>query len=418
MSSFNKNLARLQLLQALALLVPILLQVWLARALGPFAYGRSIFVGAVAAYFVLLCDFGFGWSATRLIAVHRADERRRSEVASTTLVAKLTLFVLGLAILALLVLLVDEFRKEAALLFAAYAGVLGSVLSPAWYFQGVERPHVPIVADLGARLLVVPAIVLWVTGPQDLTLAISLLAAAQLFGGAAAFVVMLRSRQLRWVQPSVSVMAQTLWKGVPLFLSASAVSLYTATSSVVLGLLASREQVAYFGAAQKIVAAVSNVLIPFNTLLYPRASHLFQHDPASGGQFVRHALLMQGGVGLLLAAALYVFAEPLTLAVFGTAFAPAVVCLKLTAAIPLLVAIAGVYANLVMLPLHRDRLHLVMTATALGIHVAILIPLALAQGAAGASVALLASEGFVAAYAVTVGGRLLRRARVQRSTSS
>jgi PST family polysaccharide transporter len=410
LSSFTKNLARLHVLQALALLVPILLQLWLARALGPFAYGRSIFVGAVTAYFVLLCDFGFGWSATRLVAVHRNDPRRCSEVVSTTLAAKATLFVLGLAILAALVSLVGEFRKEASLLFASYAGVLGAVLSPAWYFQGVERPHVPIVADLAGRLLVVPAVIYAVTGPADLMLAIALLAGAQLFGGVAAFAVMLRARQLHWVAPSVRVMAQTLWQGLPLFVSASAVSLYTATSGVVLGLLASREQVAYFGAAQKVVAAASNVLIPFNTLLYPRASQLFQNEPASAGPFVRHALLVQGGIGLLLAALLFFGAEPLTLMLFGVSFAPSAVCLAWTAAIPLLVAVAGVYANLVILPLRRDGLHLLMTGAALAIHLAVLIPLASRQGAVGASIALLASEIFVAAYAVVVGGRLLQRA--------
>lgn len=410
MSSFNKNLARLQVLQALALLVPILLQLWLARALGPFSYGRSIFVGAVTSFLVLLCDFGFGWSATRLVAVHRADPQRCSEVVSTTLAAKLALFVLGLAILAVLVLLVEDFRKEAPLLFAAYAGVLGAVLSPAWYFQGVERPHVPIVADFAGRLLVVPAVVLWVTGPADLMLAIMLLAAGQLVGGTAAFAVMLREPHLRWVAPSLRTMTRTLWKGLPLFLSASAVSLYTATSGVVLGLLASREQVAYFGAAQKVVQAALNILIPFNTLLYPRASHLFQHEPASGARFVRHAFFMQGSVGLVLAAALYLFAEALTVAAFGTAFAPAVMCLQLMAPIALLVAVTGVFANLIMLPLGRDALHLTMTAAAAVIHVAILIPLALSKGAVGASLALLASEGFVTIYAVAVGGWLLRRA--------
>jgi PST family polysaccharide transporter len=205
-------------------------------------------------------------------------------------------------------------------------------------------------------------------------------------------------------------MARTLWKGMPLFLSASAVSLYTATSGVALGLLASREQVAYFGAAQKIVAAATNVLIPFNTLLYPRASQLLLSEPAQAGTFVSRALLTQGGIGLLLSVVLYFGAQPLTLALFGESFAPAAACLAWTAAVPLLVAVAGVYANLVLLPLRRDGLHLIMTGAALAIHLAVLIPLAVKQGAIGASIALLASEVFVAVYAVAVGTRLLRRA--------
>ena len=47
--------------------------------------------------------------------------------------------------------------------------------------------------------------------------------------------------------------------------------------------------------------------------------------------------------------------------------------------------------------MRRDGLHLLMTGAALAIHLAVLIPLASRQGAVGASIALLASEIFVAA---------------------
>jgi hypothetical protein len=81
------------------------------------------------------------------------------------------------------------------------------------------------------------------------------------------------------------------------------------------------------------------------------------------------------------------------------------------AAVPFLLAVASVFANLVILPLGRDGLHVAMTVGAAILHIAILVPLAHTQGAVGASIALLVSEAFVMLYAAAVGGALLRRVR-------
>jgi O-antigen/teichoic acid export membrane protein len=403
-----KTAVRLQALQVFAVALPVCIQLWLARTLGTFDYGRFVFVSALIASFVLFCDFGFNWSATRLIAVHRADARRCSELVSAALLAKGVLFLVGLLLLLLLVTIVDEFVKERQLLLLAYAGVLGAVLLPTWYFLGTERPHIALALDIGGRSLSLLCVIALVRSPRDLTLAVSVIAAGQLVVGIAGAVMLLREADLRWVWPGARGVASLLAQGTPLFLSTSAVTLYTAASGLVLGFVATREQVAYFGAAQRIITAGSTVLSPLQQLIYPRLSHRLHHEPQEARRDIKSALLVQGGVGLVISVATFAFANGLATLLFGPSFAPAARVLVWMAPVPLLVAVAGVFANYVMMALGKDRLHLTMTLTAAVLNLITLVPLAARYGSVGAGIALLLTECFVLVFAWSAGSRLVR----------
>ena len=402
-----KKAAWLQALQIVAVALPVAIQLWVARRLGTFDYGRFVFVSAFAAAFALFCDFGFNWSATRLVAVHRADERKRSQLVATTLLAKAVLFLLGLALLVLLVTVVDEFAKERRLLLIASLGVLGSALVPTWYFLGLERPHVGLLLDILGRAVALFGVVLFVRAADDLALAVAVVAACQLLAGLTGLVLLSRERQLSWTRPSARGIAATLAQGTPLFLSTSAVSLYTAASGLVLGFVASREQVAYFGAAQRIVAASSTVLSPLQQLLYPRMAYRLHHEPHNARRDVLSALFVQGGAGLAISAGMLIFATPLVTLLFGEDFVPAARVLAWMAPVPFLVSVAGVFANYVMLGLGRDRLHLAMTLTAAVLNLVALVPLATVHGSVGAGIALFATECFVLLFAGIAGVRLI-----------
>jgi len=272
----------------------------------------------------------------------------------------------------------------------------------------MERPEIGLSFDILGRLIGFFCVVLLVRAPDDLAPAVGALAACQLLGGLGGLALLTREAHLSWTTPRIRDVAAMLVQGTPLFLSTSAVSLYTATSGLVLGFVAPREQVAYFGAAQRIVAAGSTVLSPLQQLLYPRMAYRLHHEPREARRDVVSALFVQGGAGLVVSAGLFVFATPLTMLLFGADFVPAARVLAWMALVPFLVSVAGVFANYVMLALGRDRLHLAMTLIAAAVSLGALVPLATLHGAAGAGIALLATEGFVLVFACVAGVRLLR----------
>lgn len=400
---------RLQFLQVALISLPLIIQPWLARHLEPFAYGRFVFATATAAYLLLLCDFGFGWSATRLIAQNRDNAQRLSQIVCETLAAKLVLFGIGFLILLLLVATVREFRSDSILLIVAYSGVFGSVLSSSWYFQGTERPHVGLAADVLGRAVAIPLVVLGVRDPGDLLFATGSLAAGQLLGGLFGFVLLARAANISWMVPNAGEIMVRLRSGVPLFLSTSAVSIYTAASSIVLGFLSTREEVGLFGAAQRVVGACSAAVNPFNQVFYPRIAHELGRNTREATRLMRLALSIQAGLGIVMSAGLFLFSDEIALLLFGPSFQGVSLCLQVMALVPLLLAVGSVFSNLVMLTSGRDALHLTMTIAAALVSLAFLAVLAPKYGSVGGSIALLAAETFVAVFAIVVGASMLRR---------
>ena len=67
------NIASLFTVQAANYLIPLLTLPYLVRILGPREFGLIAFAQAFSQYFVILTDYGFNLSATREVAIHRAD---------------------------------------------------------------------------------------------------------------------------------------------------------------------------------------------------------------------------------------------------------------------------------------------------------------------------------------------------------
>jgi PST family polysaccharide transporter len=401
---------RLQLLQLIAIGIPILTQIWLARSLGPFGYGRFVFVAAIASYFMLVCDFGFGWSASRAIAVHRDDDKRCAQIVCTTYCAKLALFLAAMALLAVLIVTVDEFRAEAGLLVVAVGMILGSVLSPMWFFIGTERAHLGHGVDIVGKLLTAGIAVWAVRDSDDVSFAVVGASLGGIGAGVLGLALLARDKSLHWERPQAAEIMGAVKTALPLFLSTSAVSLYTTANGLVLGFLGSREEVAFFGAAHRIVAAASIVLIPFHQVFYPRISHELHHQPRSAVRTLGLALLAQGSLGFLITIVLLLCAEPIVVLLFGESFAAAGESLAWMAVVPALVGVASVFSNFVLMGLARDRLHLCMTFIAAAVNLTILFCFGSTGGAVAAAGGLVAAESFVLIFSVIAGVALLRKA--------
>ena len=138
---------------------------------GSAGFGQLSFCSAVTGYFILFADYGFNFSATRQIALHSHDRAGRSKVFWNTLVVKGLLAGAGFPCLLVLTLIVDKFAAERGLLLINYLTVVGTVLTPTWYFQGTERQTVLSSITIVVRLLSVPAIFLLVRTRNDLHLA-------------------------------------------------------------------------------------------------------------------------------------------------------------------------------------------------------------------------------------------------------
>lgn len=394
-SSVGKNALSLYSLQFGNYLLPLITVPYLVRVLGAERFGTLSFGQGLMAYFTAMVSYGFDWSATRKISVERREAGVVSRVAANVWGAKFLLCISSFAGLLLLIQLVPRVHQVSTLMVVLFGGVLGSVLFPAWLFQGLERMGPISVINLSVRSLVVVGMFILVRRPQDFLVYAALSASGAILAGVTGIVFAFYSLKLEFIWPTWEGVRESLREGWVLFLSNSAIVFYTSGNAFILGLMANDAVVGYFTAGEKIIRAIVGMLGPLSQALFPRFSRLAEESKARTLMWGKRILLAMGGAGILLSAMTFVGAGLIVRVVLGTAYHPSISVVRILAPLPFLVGVSSMLGVQLMIPFGREKavLSFVLLAGCLNLILAsILAPIWKANGMA---FSVLAAELFI-----------------------
>jgi polysaccharide transporter, PST family len=393
--TLRKNIAALFAVQVASYAAPLVTLPWLTRVLGPSNFGRLSFCIAVTGYFVLFADYGFNLSATRQIALHSHDRVGRSRIFWNTITIKALLAAAGFPLLLLLTFCGHRFGEERTLLLINYLTVLGTVLTPTWYFLGTERQAILSGITIAVRVISIPAIFLFVRSNQDVQIAALIPSGMTVIGGLLCLMVLMRDKQLDRIQFDRGELVAALRDGWHLFVSTASISLYQATNTVVLGLVAGNAAVGHYSAAEKVVQACQGLLAPIGQSVYPRISRLMNESRAAAFALIRKVLRLQGSAALALSVLLLVFAPVIVRLLYGRDYEETIRVLRWLAVLPFLVGLSNVFGVQTMLAMGMNQLVSRILVMAGALNVATLFVLTHWFGAEGAAMAVAGTELFV-----------------------
>ncbi len=394
-SAVGRNALSLYLLQFGNYAIPLATVPYLVRVLGPEKFGLVAFGQGLMAYFSLVVNYGFDWSATRKIAVNHDDQAALSQTVSDVWAAKALLCAATALILFVLVLSVPKLSEVSRLLLILYGCVVGNMLFPTWLFQGMERMGVISATNLGVRVVGAITIFTFVHHPGDFVLYALVLSAQWLTAGLMGVAAAFRLFHLRLALPSWYGVQREIADSAAFFFTTAAISLYTSGNAFVLGLLANPAAVGYYSAAERIVIAVAGLVQPLSQAVYPRFSRLARDSKTQALLWARRMLVLTGGGGLLLSILLCAGAPLIVHVVLGPKYAPSAEVMAIMSPLPVLIAISNVFGVQLLVPFgyENNLLAIVVTAGFINITLAVLLaPHWLGPGMAGA---VLISETFV-----------------------
>jgi len=406
--SLPKNIAALYAVQIASYAAPLVTLPWLTRVLGPSGFGRLSFCVAVTSYFVLFADYGFNLSATRQIAVQWDDRRGRSKIFWNTMTVKAVLAAAGFPCLIVLTLCVHRLGDERPLLLINYLTVLGAVLTPTWYFMGTERQAILSGITIAVRVISVPAIFLLVRSNKDVQIAALIPAGMTVVGGVICLAYLMQDNQLDRMRVDRAELVAALKDGWHLFVSTASISLYQATNTVVLGLVAGSVAVGHYSAAEKVIQACQGLLTPISQSVYPRVSRLMHESRTAAFALIRKVLRVQGSIAFALSALLFALAPPLIRLLFGSDYGETISVLRWLAALPFLIGLSNVFGMQTMLAMGMNQLVSRILVIAGAINVLALFVLTHWFAAVGAAMAVAGTELFV----TVVMALILRRRKL------
>jgi PST family polysaccharide transporter len=270
------NFFSLSVLQIINNIIPLLVFPYLIRVLGIENFGILAFVLAVTAYGMILTDYGFDLSATKLVSIHRENQEKLNEIFSSVITIKIFLGVIYFVTIILLVLFVDKFAQNSLLYFLAFGLVLGEILFPTWFFQGMEQMRFITIINAIAKITFTLMIFIFVKNPSDLYIVPMLNSMGAVSAAVSALYVTKKYFHISFQPQKYQTLLYYLKDGWYIFTSRIAVELYITSNVIILGLLASNTVVGYYSVVEKTINAIGRLLDPITRTVYPYLAKLYQ----------------------------------------------------------------------------------------------------------------------------------------------
>ena len=272
----SENFLALSSLQLINYVLPLFLIPLIIKALGVEGFGVYAFIFAIATYGMAFADYGFDLSATYHISLHKNNSQKINEIFSSVLWIKLFLALFFLLILTLAVYSIDKLYLYKEFIFLSYGMVLGNVLLPLWYFQGIEKMRFILYLNGFLKFTFFILVILFIKTEEDLDLLILLHSSTSLMVGFLGLYIAIKYFNIKIFRVDNRDILFYLKDGWYIFTSKIAVIFYGNFSTIIVGFYTSPLILGYYALTIKILGAIGNLLDPLSRVAYPYLLTLYQ----------------------------------------------------------------------------------------------------------------------------------------------
>ena len=271
-----KNFGALASIQISTYLLPLITYPYTLRVIGWEKSGVLNIAGSFNGYLLILTDYGFRMTAPRLVAIHRADRQKLSEIFTSVLCIKFCLMLLSFAVLCGVMLLNEGMRTYWQVQFIVFGLVIANLVSMNWFFQGMERMEFITALNLSAKVLYLVLLVSLVRTQEQFYLVPLLGSATEIAAGLVGMIIAMWRFRLRLARFSSDVLRAQLVEGWHTFISGVAINGYAKTPTVAVGFLHGPLAAGYYGVAERLGTIFQT--FPLQALLqatYPRLASMY-----------------------------------------------------------------------------------------------------------------------------------------------
>lgn len=336
-----KNMVALGAVQFANYLIPLIIIPFVTRALGVDMFGRVCYAQNIVSYLAILINFGFDYSATQDVAIHKGDKRAVGVIFRTVMVSKAVLFAVSIGVMGVLYAVYAPVHADPVLYAWAALFNLGYVLFPTWLYQGMEDMGRMSVMNFVTKLTGAVLIIAVVREAEDYVAYMAILSAVYVVVGCVALMYAVRHYGVLESRTRDGALSRAIIrKSCPIFVTTLAGSLYNAMGLTLLGAMMSAAEVGVYAGSQKVIlACVMLTSMSFSVAIFPKMSRLFEENRADGWRFFGRAMGLAIAVGLCMTPCIWLLAPLAVKILLGSGFEEAVVQIRWMSGLPLLVLI-------------------------------------------------------------------------------
>jgi PST family polysaccharide transporter len=264
-----ENFVSLSALQIVGMLLPLITLPYILRVIGFEKYGVIVFSASLIAYFTALTDFSFRITATRDVAICRDSPKKLNIIYSKVLTIKTLFLLLSWLIIAIAVYFYPPFYENKAIYFYTSLLLLGYVLFPEWFFQGIEKMRYITYLNLGIKLFFTLCVFIFIKKESDFWIYPLLQSAGYVGAGLVGQFLLVRKYKLKFIFLPYKTIIKTIKVNSPIFINQFVPTLYNNTSTFLLGIFGAAKLVGIYQAILTIVNLIVTLIEILSRVFFP-----------------------------------------------------------------------------------------------------------------------------------------------------
>lgn len=390
-----KNFSYLSIVQVLNYGLPLITIPIVSRALGVETIGLVNYIFSYITYFVLFVSYSFSLTAIRKLS----NQNQINLIFSLVFKSQILLFLISTIVFLFVLFFIPDLKKNQNLAIVAYLLVVAALFDKSWLFQYKQDLSVVAIVNAIFKLLSMVFIVFFVSEKKDYLIYAFALSGVNLLTNLVLFITSLIKYKIQLVQTSIEDIINFLKEGKTLFFSSIVISLYTATSTLLLGLYCSNREVGLYTAATKIIdIAKVFAIMPITQLIFPLVAQKISQNLEEGMIFVKKLMPLFGLMCMILFFGMLVFGPIAINVLFGQEFVDATITLWILSSTLILILLSTVFGILVMVNLGMDELFFKNQLYVAIISVILTVCVLPYGGAQTSAIILVISEVLITAY--------------------
>ena len=391
-NKLKENIFSLFTLKGAEYIVNFITLPYLLRVLGPEVYGKITFVQVLMNYGVLFTDYGFNITAPRDIA--NAEKKEVSKHFSAIYTSKLCLL-FAVLLFGIVLLFIIQPNIDYILILCFLPLVIGNVIFPVWFFQGVQQMRFITIFNLISRAVSVIGIFVFVVESDDYYIAAIFQSMVPLLAGIISIIMLVNKYPGLYHFPKWTEVLQKLRSGWDIFISTIFINLYTNSNTFILGIMTNDTVVGYYAAANKLIDAVKGLIAPVSNAIFPHVSVLFKESKENAVAFLCKVLHRIGLVMLLISLFIGVFSEQIVSLVMGNLYSESVIIFRWISFLPFIIALSNIFGIQTMVAFGMQRVFSRILMYSAVLNFILVFPMIYMWNAVGLAITTVVVEVFV-----------------------
>lgn len=389
--SLSKNYIYQFLYQILILVIPFVLSPYLTRVMRETALGVYSYADSIASYFLIVAMLGISRYGQRVISEHAEDNTvlRKTFWSLYCVHAVISVFVL----IVYIIFVVLFVKADQIVFFIEAFYVFSALFDITWLFYGLENFRSVVIKNTFVKIFQCVCIFLFVKSPDDLWLYTLIMSLGILIGHA-----VLMPQVIKLIKPIRFSFSDAKSHFIPLLVfsvSVIASFLYTVFDKTLLGLMSTKENVAYYEYSNKIINIPKTVIGVTGTVMFPRACRLAaKGDIAGQRKYINYSYLISAFIGMASMFGLLSVARLFAQIYYGDNFSVCGQIMMMMSPLVGIVGIGDVVRTQYMIPNHMDKQFNICILLNAGINILLTILLIPRFGVYGAVIGSVSAETF------------------------